>query len=218
VGARASISAVTTVAFIVFALVAAVDWIAVGIGDRRVEWVAKPLATLALVVVAASADGPYGGRQWWFVAALVLSLAGDVFLMLPRDLFVPGLAAFLVAHLAYVVGFWVDDAPHGVPLVLAVVLVGAVVAVLARRILAGLRDSGQQALVPPVTIYMGVLAVMAVSATGAGPAVAVFGAWWFLASDGLLAWNRFVQPVPYAPVAIMVTYHLAQAGLALSLV
>jgi uncharacterized membrane protein YhhN len=208
----------TTVAFIVFALVAAVDWIAVGIGDRRVEWVAKPLATLALVVVAAAADGGYGGRQWWFVAALVLSLAGDVFLMLPRDLFVPGLASFLVAHLAYVVGIWVDHGPHGVPLVVGVVLVGVVVAALARRILAGLEASGQQALAPPVTIYMAVIAAMAISATGAGPAIAVFGAWWFLASDALLAWNKFVAPVPYAPVAIMVTYHLAQAGLALSLV
>ena len=44
----------------------------------------------------------------WFVAALVLSLAGDVFLMLPKDLFVFGLGAFLLGHLAYIVGLHVD--------------------------------------------------------------------------------------------------------------
>ena len=40
----------------------------------------------------------------WFVAALVLCLAGDVFLMLPKDLFVAGLASFLLGHLCYVAG------------------------------------------------------------------------------------------------------------------
>ena len=44
----------------------------------------------------------------WFVAALVLSLVGDVFLMLPQDLFVFGLGSFLLGHIAYIVGMHVD--------------------------------------------------------------------------------------------------------------
>ena len=36
----------------------------------------------------------------------MLSLVGDVLLMVPADLFVPGLAAFLAAHVAYVVALW----------------------------------------------------------------------------------------------------------------
>jgi alkylglycerol monooxygenase len=36
------------------------------------------------------------------MAALVASLAGDVFLMLPGAYFIPGLASFLVAHLFYI--------------------------------------------------------------------------------------------------------------------
>ena len=44
--------------------------------------------------------------RWGFtVAALSLSLAGDVLLMVRKDLFVAGLAAFLLAHLAYVGAF-----------------------------------------------------------------------------------------------------------------
>ena len=49
----------------------------------------------------------------WFVAALVFSLAGDVLLMLPREQFVAGLSAFLVAHLCYIVGFWTDGPARG---------------------------------------------------------------------------------------------------------
>src|SRR5439155_19256377 len=41
----------------------------------------------------------------FFVIALALGLASDVFLMLPRDMFVAGLVAALVEHLAYIAGF-----------------------------------------------------------------------------------------------------------------
>jgi hypothetical protein len=38
----------------------------------------------------------------------------------------------------------------------------------------------------------------------------------FFVSDAILAWNRFVQPVPHAGLATIVPYHLGQMGLALS--
>jgi hypothetical protein len=38
-----------------------------------------------------------------------------------------------------------------------------------------------------------------------------------MASDSLIAWNRFVKPLSWAPVVIMVTYHMGQTGLVLSL-
>jgi hypothetical protein len=33
-----------------------------------------------------------------------------------------------------------------------------------------------------------------------------------------LAYNRFVEPIPYADVPIMTTYALAQAGIALGMI
>jgi uncharacterized membrane protein YhhN len=48
-------------------------------------------------------------------------------------------------------------------------------------------------------------------------ALAVGGAALFFASDTLIAWNRFVRPRPWMPLAIIVTYHVGQAGLVLSL-
>ena len=43
------------------------------------------------------------------------------------------------------------------------------------------------------------------------------GAALFVASDAMIAWDRFVAPFPAADLGIMVTYHLGQAGLVLSL-
>ena len=47
--------------------------------------------------------------------------------------------------------------------------------------------------------------------------VAMAGALTFYASDSLLGWNRFVRPFPHAHLAVMVTYHLGQLLLVLSL-
>ena len=65
---------------------------------------------------------------------------------------------------------------------------------------------------------MFVISAMVASAIGVGSPFAIAGAGLFYVSDALIAWNRFVRETPHAPVTIMVTYHLAQVGLVLSLV
>jgi uncharacterized membrane protein YhhN len=195
------------------------DWIAVGRRDRRLEYVCKPATLTALIAVACLLDPAAGAdtRRSWFVAALVLSLAGDVLLMLDgngRDLFVAGLAAFLVGHVCYVVGFWTDG-PAGRAFAISAVIVVVVVGPLAARILGALR--AEPALRPPVAAYIGVISVMVATALATGNVVAAVGATLFAASDSMIAWNRFVRPFRGAEVAIMVTYHLGQAGLVLSL-
>jgi hypothetical protein len=44
------------------------------------------------------------------------------------------------------------------------------------------------------------------------------GAGLFYVSDALIAWNRFIEARPWGDLAIIVTYHLGQIGLALALV
>src|SRR4051794_39441235 len=166
--------------------------------------------TLVCLIVVAVAVDPVGGgaaRRSWFVAALVFSLAGDVFLMLPRDLFVAGLAAFLVGHVCYVAGFWSQDAPAVAAFVVAAVIVVAVLAPVLVRIVGAVRGTPD---LVPVTTYSIVIAVMLASAIASGNVVAAVGAALFVASDSMIAWNRFVRPFPAAGVAIMVTYHLGQ--------
>ena len=90
----------------VAALFAVLDWVAVGTGNRAMEYVFKPATMVPLIIAAATLDGPSSAMQVWFTVALVLSLAGDVFLMLPDEetWFVPGLGSFLLGHVAYVIG------------------------------------------------------------------------------------------------------------------
>jgi uncharacterized membrane protein YhhN len=207
-----------TAVLLIAALLAGVgDWVAVSVGSKPAEYACKP-ATLSLLLLAAVALDPADGAvRWWFVAALALSLLGDVFLMLPGDRFVPGLAAFLLAHLAYVVGMHVAGVQAG-PLLLGVVVVAVAMAVIGTRVVRAVRTGPDPALAGPVVAYMLVISAMVASAVGTRSVLLVVGATLFYASDALIAWNRFVAPVPRAQLAIMTTYHLGQAGLVLALI
>jgi uncharacterized membrane protein YhhN len=201
----------------VVAAVAAVgNWIAVARDDKRLEYVCKPLTLAALIGVALLVDSDDPTVRAWFVAGLVLSLAGDVFLMLPRDLFVAGLGSFLLGHVAYIVGLLHAD-PSAAGLAVGAAVVAVVAAIVGRRILTAVRSGEHPELLAPVAAYILVISVMVVCAIGTGDARAITGAALFYLSDALIAWNRFVRTLPFAPVSIMVTYHLAQAALVLFL-
>lgn len=198
-------------------VVAALDWYAVGRGDQRLEYVMKPLTMVVLIGAALALDDVDGTARSWFVAALALSLAGDVFLMLPSDQFVPGLASFLLGHIAYIVGLQsLDTSATGLVIGLVVVLVA--LPVLGLRIAKAVRSGDEPALLGPVVAYMLVISAMVVSASATGNVFAIAGAVSFYASDALIAWTRFIEDFPWGRVAIIVTYHLAQVGLVLSLV
>lgn len=192
------------------------DWVAVGSARRSAEYVLKPATLVALIALAVALDPQDGGQRAWFVAALVFSLAGDVFLMLPSDRFVEGLGSFLLAHLAYVVGLQIDGPSVGA-LALAAALVAVAAIPLGARIVRGVRDAGKRALVAPVVAYIAVISAMVVSALATGRPVAIAGALLFYASDACIGWSRFVHPFKGHRLAIMTTYHLGQAGLVLSL-
>lgn len=208
----------TTTAWVLLAAAAAfavADWVAVTLA-HKLEYVCKP-ATLALLVgVALTLDPADDAQRAWFVAALVLSLAGDIFLMLPRDAFVPGLAAFLLGHIAYIVGLRLEGGGL-LALGVAAACVAVVTALVGDRIVAGVRRSGQDKLLGPVIAYMAVISTMLVSAIATGDMRAAVGAGLFYVSDAMIAWSRFVQPFDYARLGIMSTYHLAQAALVVSL-
>jgi uncharacterized membrane protein YhhN len=202
----------------VFAVAAVGDWVAVlrRPEGRTLEYACKPAALGALVVVAVTLDPADDGQRAWFVAALALSLAGDVFLMLPADRFVPGLASFLLGHLAYVVGLSLDPDWSLGGLVVGLAVVGGAFAVLGPRVLGAV--AGQdKALVPPVVAYLAAISAMVASAFATGDLRAMAGAGLFYASDALIALDRFERPRPWAGLVIMVTYHLGQGLLVLSL-
>jgi uncharacterized membrane protein YhhN len=211
---------VTGSAFLLLALtlvVAAGNWVAVEQGNKALEYVCKPLTMVALIATTLALDVPDEAVRTWFLVALVLCLIGDVFLMLPQDLFVFGLGAFLLGHVAYVGGMLVDGVTMaGLGIGVLVVLVAVVV--LGLRILRAVRTGNDPALGGPVAAYIGVISAMVATAFGTGSVVAVAGAGSFYASDALIAWNRFIRETPHHRLVIMVTYHLGQIGLVLSLI
>ena len=194
-------------------VVALGNWISVARKLQTGIYIAKPLTLVLMVGAALALDPMSSTARTWFVIALVLSLAGDVFLMLPTDAFVPGLASFLLAHVAYVVGLNQDSDGRWL-FALPVVLIAGV---LGTRLVRGIRAGGQNELVAPVIAYVLTILVMVSSAVASGNAVGAVGAVLFMTSDSLIGENRFVAARPWQPVAIMVTYHVAQALLVISL-
>jgi uncharacterized membrane protein YhhN len=200
----------------VTAVVAVVDWVAVVTTRRQVEYVAKPAVMAGLIAVALAVQPISPIERAFFIVALALGLLSDVFLMLPRDMFVAGLVAALVEHLAYIAGFRALGFYAG--WLLAAVLIALVsLAVFLPPIVRALRASHPR-LVPPVLVYVTVFAVMVASAGGTGSLVALAGGLLFFYSDAILAWNRFVKPLPYGRIVNMVPYHVGEALLVISLV
>ena len=210
-------------AWLFFVAVAAVlDWLAVALVRRRLEFAAKPTVmvgriglTLSLTAGSPASDA----ARPWFVAGLALALVGDVLLMLPRDRFVGGLVAFLLAHVAYVVGLLSVVRTAGLVMggmILGLVVVGIMVALVARPIVRAVR-TGRPSLVLPVVAYLIVISTMVLVAYLAGRPAAMAGATLFYASDAILAWDRFVEPQRLGRLATHVTYHAGQTLLVLSL-
>ena len=191
-------------------LAALLDIRAVLAGDAAQEYVFKPLATVLILVLAATGPAPvHASPRGLVVAGLVASLAGDVFLMLPGEWFVPGLAAFLVAHVLYTVAFTRDGwrATPWPALACALYVTALLWWILPR---AGHVQG-------PVTVYALVIGIMAWQALQralawrtTGPVLAAAGAVLFVVSDSALAANRFAEPFWWAPVAVMGTYVPAQ--------
>lgn len=198
-------------------VVAALDWFAVVRSIRPLEYVCKPLTAVLFLLCAIALEPIDGSARAWMIAALVFCVAGDVFLMLPRDAFVPGLASFAGAQILFTVSFAMSGLTSWRLVVgVAVVLAGS--GLLARRFIGALHRAGESALVVPIVIYMTVISAMVVSAIAAGAHVAILGAVLFLTSDALIAEHRFVRQRRWQPVTIIVTYHMALAGLVVGLV
>ena len=204
-----------TVLLAAASLAAVTDWYAVGAGRRRVEYAAKPAVMVALIGVAVLLHPADPADRSLFVIALAFGLLSDVFLMLPRDLFLAGLGAALVEHLAYIAGFRTREL-HAGWLVVAAAIALVSAAVIYPPIHRALRRQ-QPGLVVPVIAYLAVFVVMVASAGGTGSLVAVAGALLFLYSDAILAWNRFVKPLPNGRLVNIVPYHVGEVLLVLSL-
>lgn len=203
-------------------LIGAVDWVAVARNVPKVRAFSKTGVMLVLIT-GFSLSGGWEGDGFWFGVGLIASLLGDVFLLLPPRFFIAGLGSFLLAHVGYIVGFN-QTLPVFIwqMLLVLAVFIGLDVWMyrrLRRVFLARLKGRWQRY---PVLFYIFMLSLMVISAllcfyradwSFASAALASLGALLFLISDGVLSNDRFVAPIRYGRVIVIVTYHLAQMAI-----
>lgn len=185
--------------------------------NPRLLYVFKPF-TIGLIILLAWLTGAQEPDRYFclVLAGLLFSAAGDVFLMLPKDRFVPGLLSFLLAHLLYIAAFIEPAGFLASPLLALPFLLGA-------GLLLSILLPKAGSLKVPVCIYATALAVMGWQAASRWLALqddaslyAMIGAILFLLSDSVLAFNRFVRPFRAAETILLTTYFAAQVLIALS--
>lgn len=175
----------------------------------------KPLPVLALL--GWLHDAPPSDYRRWISLGLIFSLLGDVLLAWPGDLFVFGLGAFLVAHLAYLKAYLSDCRRPALPALIIALAVGAV-------LLGILIAHGLGPLLIPVIVYGTAISAMlwrALARLGTDVPkrsawLAAAGALAFVFSDSVIGIDRFALPFSAAPYVIIISYWLGQWGIAAS--
>lgn len=176
----------------------------------------KPLIMSSLMFYYLSAADKVN-RSGVVLIAIACSLAGDLLLINPRY-FIPGLLAFLVAHVFYIFAYRQhrsDESTdalrgvHRIRLAFPIVLAGAGLIVILYPAIEEYRV--------PVIVYALIITIMALTAlsrfgrTSQESFWLVFGgAILFMISDSLIAIDKFLMPVSQGGFFILLTYAAAQ--------
>lgn len=198
---------------------ALLDWASTWKGWKIRLYIAKPATLMFLILWTLQVSGWHGGMLW-FGVGLCLSLAGDIALMLNPRFFMAGLGAFLLAHVAYLIGFNQVAAPFNFGIFMVAVTVGLAASVVLRLIRPGiiLVPRGKRFLTA-VMLYGATLTLMLLSAliTLFRPEwqishaiYAATGAALFFTSDSILAYDRFVRKLKHGQSYVHLTYHVGQ--------
>ena len=185
----------------------------------RLEYVAKPAVMIVLFIWLWASAG-MNGTLIWFGLGIFFSLLGDVLLMISLDrMFLAGLVAFLLAHIAYLIGFNIPLPMFSAWSLVFAVMVGLGGTRIIRRIL---ESVGNNRMRRPIIVYSLVISLMLLSAmmkltdvtwSVNASALVSLGAFLFYLSDIVLAWNKFVAPIQHGRIYNIGLYHLGQITL-----
>ncbi|GLS31827.1 Uncharacterized membrane protein YhhN [Mesorhizobium albiziae] len=177
----------------------------------------KTFAVALLSVLAFFQGGPV-----LLVAALALSAVGDAFLARDGDkAFLAGLGSFLAAHLVYIALFWQSGGSAGILVaepwraVLAAAMLVFALFMLSRLLRVVASDMRL-----PIVLYVAAIVVMGIAALTLGNLFIIAGAVAFMASDTVLASEKFLMAEQSpgsrpARVAVWVLYYAAQLSITL---
>lgn len=142
----------------------------------------------------------------------IFALLGDVFLMIPGDnplYFQLGLGSFLVMQLSYIRLFVRQTEDKAwIPAPMRLPLGGILIYVFS--FLAFLNPHLADAMKTPVTLYAFALGAMLYFAIRLKNPAIVWGAFFFVVSDSVLAFGKFYYSFPGISSVVMLTYILAQ--------
>jgi len=173
-------------------------------GPARTAAKAVPVATLLVLVLRDMG----GFVRFCLAGALLGSVAGDILLDLPYDaLFVFGLAAFLAGHLFYTLLFFrYARLPGGFETAVTAAMVIFAAAMI------WLFSGIEPALFKPVVLYIVVIVAMSIGAllVPAPDRLLFYGAFIFIASDVVLAVNKFLITIPAGRIINITLYFTAQ--------
>jgi uncharacterized membrane protein YhhN len=173
----------------------------------------KLLAASGYVALALSLGAVHTSYGRVLLAALLLCWLGDLLLVgTSRRAVLAGLAAFLLAHLAYAGAFLIHGVHLG-PAVPAALAMAALATAVLRWLRGASLPTGMRA---PVVAYLAALGLMVTLAAGTGRALVLLGAASFAASDLFVARQRFVSPDPLNRRLGLPLYFAAQLLLASS--
>ncbi|GMQ79526.1 MAG: lysoplasmalogenase [Anaerolineae bacterium] len=187
-------------------------------GPKRQEYLFKPLTTILILLIALLAPVPENALyKWAIVIGLAFSLAGDIFLLLPRNRFIFGLVAFLIAHIFFTLAFTTEGFYLSLLALIPFAIFGGLVIGLLWPVLGKLRL--------PASLYALVLMIMGWQAAGywitigsQSSILAFVGAVLFIISDSIMIFHRFRSPHRYARLTYMTLYYLALWLIAMSVV
>lgn len=149
--------------------------------------------------------------HWLISIGLIFCAIGDYTL----QWFIVGLFFFLIGHIFYIFAFCTTN--QAKPPLLVQILLGAYGLFMVVWIAGSIFKGGDTILAIAVVAYMGVILLMGLTSFRTGSPFAITGALLFIASDSVLAINRFMFEVPYSHQLIMFTYYAAQLFLMLSI-
>ena len=170
----------------------------------------KPMIILTLIGLYFSSVEK---RNYWYVLALAFSFIGDLLLLDSNDFFIYGIASFLVTQLLYIFIIVKQmERPSNFHKYLYAFLFANYVVFLLNLLRPNLGELFYPVLIYGITISIfGLVSTINYSTKRTKKSLLLMvGAILFIASDSMIALNKFYQPNIYYPVSIMVTYILAQ--------
>jgi len=199
------------VAFFVFILVSLLDLIGVVFKIPSLVFIFKPLILLSLLTLYVVSVSK---RNKMYIAALIFSFFGDVFLLFSGELyFIVGLVSFLIAHILFIkIVLNRIQKSSTVNIIISIISFLVLLFVLLSFLYSSLNE-----LLIPVIIYgitittFGVVSMLDYLNTKSKKSLLMLiGAIVFITSDSILAINKFYNPDEFLAISVMVTYIVAQ--------